>query len=169
MRKVHSIPHTKSPVQLLTLLPVLSFLEGMAREGDEPDNSPPRSMADPDEYRSKAESIRNGTRSPQIYSPAPRSKASETLLNPGGMFSPRNGVKSNKLIEEVHGDDADSNVQDGVRSEIGEMVAVRLISNICFSFSDHVTARARTQRSSWPKVRVVRLGPFVRQLWTTTF
>ncbi|KDR75025.1 hypothetical protein GALMADRAFT_268571 [Galerina marginata CBS 339.88] len=99
---------------------VLSFLEGMAREGDEPDNSPPRSMADPDEYR-KPESIHNGRHTPQIYSPAPRSKASDTLINPGaGIYSPRNGVKAINHVEEVDNEDADSNIQEGIRSELGE-------------------------------------------------
>ncbi|KAF9527379.1 hypothetical protein CPB83DRAFT_768808 [Crepidotus variabilis] len=104
-------------------MPVLSFLEGMYREGEEPDNTPPRSLADPDDYQGKAESVRSGGRTPQLYSPVPRSKASETLLNTGGMFSPRKDVKVNGLIQEVRDDDADSNVQEGMRSELGEMMA----------------------------------------------
>ncbi|KAF8160625.1 hypothetical protein B0H34DRAFT_857242 [Crassisporium funariophilum] len=106
---------------------VLHFLAGM-REGSEPDNTPPRSVADANEYRGRAESTRNGARSPQIYSPAPKSKASETLINPNGlvgMHSPRNGVKTNGHHDAQDGDDVDSNVQEGVRSEVGEMVPLR--------------------------------------------
>lgn len=94
-------------------------------QGEEPDDTPPRSMADPDEYE-RPESIRNGIRSPQVYSPVPRSKASDTLLNTGmaGMFSPRKDFKTNGLVEEINGEDASSNIQDGVRSELGEVKAV---------------------------------------------
>lgn len=94
-------------------------------QGEEPDNTPPRSLVDPDEFE-RPESIRNGARSPPIYSPVPRSKASDTLLNPGmaGMFSPRKDFKDNGFVEEIHGDDVNSNVQDGVRSELGEMKSV---------------------------------------------
>jgi hypothetical protein len=99
-------------------------------QGEEPDNTPPRSLVDPDEYERPA-SIRNGARSPQIYSPLPRSKASDTLLNPAmaGMFSPRKDSNANG-IEEINGDDVNSNVQDGVRSEFGEMKAVRRNTHI---------------------------------------
>lgn len=98
----------------------------MHREGEEPDYTPPRSMVDPDEFsnRSKAESVRSGVRSPVIHSPAPRSKASETLLNNGGMFSPRKDAKTNGFIQELRDDDLDSNVQEGMRSELGEMMTV---------------------------------------------
>ncbi len=95
---------------------VLSYLEQMR----EPDNTPPRSLADPDEYMNRLEPIRNGVRSPPMFSPPPRSKASDTLLNTGGMFSPRKGSKYNGFVEEVEVevDDVNSNAQDGVRSEL---------------------------------------------------
>jgi len=84
----------------------------------EPDNTPPRSLADLDEYR--FEPTRNGVRSPPMFSPPPRSKASDTLLNTGGVFSPRKGSKYNGFVEEVEVevDDVNSNAQDGVRSEL---------------------------------------------------
>lgn len=98
----------------------------MQRSGEEPDNTPPRSMADPDDFPRKPESIRGGSRAgsnigartPQpIYSPAPRSRVSNNqLLEPPFQHD-----------QPVDVDDAQSNVQDGVRSELGEMP---LVSNI---------------------------------------
>lgn len=80
-------------------------------------------MADPDEYQSKVESIDNGTRTPQqLFSPAPRSRISDTLLDPP---LSRNGLKAPSHIEEVdERDDVNSNVQVGTRSELGEMPVV---------------------------------------------
>ena len=110
---------------------VLSFLEGIEREGSDVSNTPPRSLVDPNEFPRKPGSALSGARS-QLYSPAPRSKASETLLNNGGMFSPRKEFKGADLIQEVVDDDAESNVQEGVQTEIGEeMVAVRSKIAIC--------------------------------------
>ena len=112
------------------------FLEGMAKEGEEPDNTPPRSVADPDDYVTKAESVRNGTRSPQIYSPAPRSKVSDTILGAGGgtpLFGNREEVKSNGHHNDIHDDDADSNVQEGIRSEMGD--AMLVCSSLGLSFN----------------------------------
>lgn len=103
------------------------FLEGMAKEGEEPDNTPPRSVADPDDYVKRTESIRNDTRSPQIYSPAPRSKVSDTILGAGGgtpLFGNREEVKSNGRHNDIYDDDADSNVQEGIRSEMGDAMMV---------------------------------------------
>ena len=91
--------------------------------GEEPDNAPPRSVADASELRNRAESARS--RSPPIYSPAPKSKASATLIGPNGFGTShpeRTGSKVNAGREDVAGDDVDSNVQDGVRSEVGEMI-----------------------------------------------
>ena len=91
--------------------------------GEEPDNDPPRSVADASEVRSRAESARS--RSPPIYSPAPKSKASATLIGPNGFgtsLPQRTGSKVNAGRDDEAGDDVDSNVQDGVRSEVGEMV-----------------------------------------------
>lgn len=96
--------------------------------GEEPDNAPPRSVADASEFRSRAESARS--RSPRIYSPAPKSKASVTLIGPNGFpqaHAQRNGSNINGDHDDIVGEDADSNVQEGVRSEVGEMIpAVRL-------------------------------------------
>jgi hypothetical protein len=103
------------------------FLEGMAKEGEEPDDTPPRSVADPDDYMNKAGSVRNGTRSPQIYSPAPRSNASNTILVAAGgnpNFEAREKVRSNGRHDDIYDEDADSNVQEGVRSEIGDAMQV---------------------------------------------
>jgi len=112
------------------------FLEGMAKEGEEPDNTPPRSVADPDDYVKRAESVRNGTRSPQIYSPAPRSKVSDTILGAaGGTPLFRNGeeLKSNGRHDNIYDDDADSNVQEGVRSEMGDGMMVCNLLDCPFS------------------------------------
>ena len=90
--------------------------------GEEPDNDPPRSVADASERRSRAESAHS--RSPPIYSPAPKSKASATLIGPNGFGTShpqRTGSKVDAGRDDV-GDDVDSNVQDGVRSEVGEMI-----------------------------------------------
>lgn len=95
----------------------------MAQAGHDPYNTPPRSLVDPGEYR-KSGSIHNGNgrHTPQIYSPAPRSKASDTLINPGGgLFSPQTVVKANEHVE-LDNEDADSNVQEGMRSELGEPI-----------------------------------------------
>jgi hypothetical protein len=97
----------------------------MSREGDEPDNSPPRSMVDPAEYRSKSGSVRNGARSPPIYSPAPRSKNSDALLdlaNSPMSYTNRNGAIAVEAHVHHDDEDADSNVQDGLRSEAGETI-----------------------------------------------
>ncbi|KAG6865522.1 hypothetical protein C0991_001843 [Blastosporella zonata] len=97
----------------------------MSREGDEPDNTPPRSLVDPDEFRSKAGSPR--TRSPRIQSPVARSKNNESLLdhvNPPISYTNRNG---GQVIP--HDDDADSNVQEGRTSEAGES-ALPLVGNL---------------------------------------
>ncbi|KAF9482263.1 hypothetical protein BDN70DRAFT_829667 [Pholiota conissans] len=98
---------------------VLKFLAGMA--SDTPDNTPPRSMADPDEYPRKAESIRNGTRSPQLFSPTPRSAISGSLLE---LPLHANGSKAPSHVEDLHeGEDAHSDVQVGERSELGDIPA----------------------------------------------
>ncbi|KIM45431.1 hypothetical protein M413DRAFT_66595 [Hebeloma cylindrosporum] len=110
-----------APHPQLTSSLVRMFLEGMAKEGEEPDNTPPRSVADPDDYVKNAESVR----SPQIYSPAPRSRASDTILGGAGgtpLFGNREEVKSNGRHNDIYDDDADSNVQEGVRSEMGDAI-----------------------------------------------
>ena len=74
----------------------------MSREGEEPDTSPPRSLVDADEYRSR---ISARTRSPIVHPPTPLPKSPLIYTN---------GLEENG--------DADSNVQDGVRSDMGETV-----------------------------------------------
>ncbi|KAG6876929.1 hypothetical protein C0992_011333 [Termitomyces sp. T32_za158] len=88
----------------------------MSREGDEPDNTPPRSLVDPEEFRSKVGSPR--VHSPSIHSPAARSKRSETLLD--ALKSPKSYTKQNGSQVVPHDDDADSNVQEGRTSEAGD-------------------------------------------------
>ncbi|KAH0589652.1 hypothetical protein H2248_005382 [Termitomyces sp. 'cryptogamus'] len=101
---------------------VLRYLEGMSREGDEPDNTPPRSLADADEFRSKVGSPR--ARSPlQVPSPAARSRKSETLLNP--VKSPMSYAKHQGSQVSLHDDDADSNAQEGRTSEAGDTMNPR--------------------------------------------
>ncbi|KAF8902938.1 hypothetical protein CPB84DRAFT_1836052 [Gymnopilus junonius] len=116
-------------IQLRSITPqptekVLGYLEGMANVG-EPDNIPPRSAVDPDEYR-KAEFMYNGNgqHTPaQLFSPAPRSKASDTLIDPGaGLFSPQQTIVKTNGHVELDNEDADSNVQEGIRSELGEPI-----------------------------------------------
>ncbi|GLB45071.1 hypothetical protein LshimejAT787_1901490 [Lyophyllum shimeji] len=102
---------------------VLQYLEGMSREGDEPDNTPPRSIVDPTEFRSQVGSPR--VRSPNIHSPAPRSKTSEALLdlaNSPMSYTNRNGGNA---IPNDDNEDADSNVQEGRTSEAGDILPVR--------------------------------------------
>jgi hypothetical protein len=105
--------------------------------GEEPDDAPPRSVADANELRSRAESARS--RSPRVYSPAPKSKASATLIDPNGFatsYPPRTGSKVNVGCDDVAGDDADSNVQEGMRSEVGETIPfVRLESTSLYILS----------------------------------
>ncbi|KAJ6593882.1 hypothetical protein B0H19DRAFT_919335 [Mycena capillaripes] len=91
---------------------VLNYLEGMSREGNEADDTPPRSIADDEEYKH-----RNG-----LYSPTARSRNSEALRDLAA--SPvsydgrlNNGARRFQIID--HGDDADSVEQNGQRSEFG--------------------------------------------------
>lgn len=110
-------------------------------KGEEPDATPPRSIADPSEFR--AASARS--RSPPIHSPAPKSRASATLIGPNGFgqnYPQRAGSKvdpgHDDAVADIAADDVDSNVQEGVRSEVGEMipfVRLRSISPYIFSLT----------------------------------
>ena len=84
--------------------------------------SPPRSMIDHEEYRSRGDSARSGGQTPRVLSPAPPSKGGGSLLNGNGYLHFE--TKSNGHYEDEHGD-ADSNVQEGMRSELGEIPVVR--------------------------------------------
>ena len=137
---------------------VYQFLQGMAIAGEEPDNDPPRSVADASELRSRAESARS--RSPPIYSPAPKSKASATLIGPNGFglsHPQRTGSQVNAGHDDVVGDDVDSNVQEGVRSEVGEMIPlVRLkLTSLYIPSLIPTAARTWSSRSTWSKIRIL--------------
>jgi hypothetical protein len=114
------------PRSQLTLVVVLHYLEGMSREGDEPDTTAPRSLADSEDYQ-RLLGNQNSPHSPQrIYSPAPRSQANHTL--PDLPSSPTRYTNGNNVNhDDINGDDADSNVQEGVRSEGGD-TALPLVS-----------------------------------------
>lgn len=142
--------------QILSL--VYQFLQGMAMAGEEPDNDPPRSVADASELRNRAESAHS--RSPPIYSPAPKSKASATLIGPNGFGTShpqRTGSKDNAGRDDVAGDDVDSNVQDGVRSEVGEMIPLVRFKLTYHYISSLISTAARTwsSGSTWSKIRIL--------------
>ena len=131
MRKVCAtelMPHSQ-----LTAVVVLHYLEGMSREGDEPDTTAPRSLADTEDYQRLLEN-QSSPHSPQrIYSPAPRSQANHTLPDlPSSPTRYTNG--NNAHHDDINGDDADSNVQEGVRSEGGD-TALPLVSLVKRHFS----------------------------------
>ena len=93
---------------------VLQYLETMSN--DRPDDTPPRSIVDPNEYRY---GDRSEVRTPPLLSP--RSKKSDILLQPD--YQKQNGsiIHGDDLI---NGEDADSNVQEGMRSELGEPLPI---------------------------------------------
>jgi hypothetical protein len=85
----------------------MKYLQGMTRQGEEPDNRPPRSVLDSAEYRSNMSAVRSPPSSPG------------SLGNGNGHMSLHNGG--------IDGEDADSNFQEGRTSEIGDLEpAVRL-------------------------------------------
>ncbi|KAF7361892.1 hypothetical protein MVEN_00533700 [Mycena venus] len=91
---------------------VLSYLEGMSRDGV--DDTPPRSIADAEEYQNIG---RNG-----LYSPGARSRTSEALRDLAGSPVSYTNHPPPSLIrptQEDDGDDTDSLEQNGQRSEFG--------------------------------------------------
>ncbi|CAK5265770.1 unnamed protein product [Mycena citricolor] len=101
---------------------VLRYLEGMSREGDDVDISPPRSLADAEEY--------NATIPEMLRSPGVRSKTSQALRDlakspvsyddrskGGGVAL---GGDKQTRTRTVNGDDAASIEQNGQRSEFGD-------------------------------------------------
>ena len=61
---------------------------------------------------------------------------SDTILGAGGgtpLFGNREEVKSNGHHNDIHDDDADSNVQEGIRSEMGD--AMLVCSSLGLSFN----------------------------------
>ncbi|KAF9447943.1 hypothetical protein P691DRAFT_760330 [Macrolepiota fuliginosa MF-IS2] len=104
MSAVGSPQEVLTPILLRSTTPapgekVMKYLQSMTQVGEEPDNTPPRSVIDSAEYRSN----RSGLRSPP-YSP-------RSLGNGSRALSVRDG--------DINGDDADSNVQEESTSEIG--------------------------------------------------
>jgi hypothetical protein len=87
----------------------------MSRAGEEPDNTPPRSLVDPEEFQVKRRET--GLSLPQ-YSP-PRNNPDELIR---GIISSPVSYNDRKTGQFEHEDDGDaaSNVQDGVRSDVGD-------------------------------------------------
>lgn len=93
MKKVRGTPLLNQP-NLIPCL-VLRYLESMRKEGEEPDNLPPRSIIDAEEYRHSVGSQRNSRLA--------------------------SSVKSKSVVDKIEeADDGDSVVQQGERSEIGD-------------------------------------------------
>jgi hypothetical protein len=93
----------------------------MSREGDEPDNSPPRSLVDVTEYRNRHGSVIDGDGA--LYTPAPASLKSDALLELAKSpmsYTHRNGKSAPPLPEEEG--DAASDIQEGMRSEADDTV-----------------------------------------------
>ncbi|KAJ6625658.1 hypothetical protein B0H10DRAFT_2002612 [Mycena sp. CBHHK59/15] len=107
-----------APILMRSSTPVLSYLEGMSREGHEADHTPPRSIADAEDYQTKHLAT-NG-----LYSPAARSRNSELrdLAKSPVSYNGRanNGGAGGEDEEEEEEDDTDSNEQNGQRSEFGD-------------------------------------------------
>ena len=125
----------------------------MTSEDGRPD-SPPASMMDHEEYRSRGGSARSGGQTPRVLSPAPPSKGGGSAFNGNGYLHFE--TKSNGHFEEdIHGDDADSNVQEGMRSELGEIPVVRPLPLVLVPFNCVSSDRTWAPRSSWSTVRVL--------------
>ncbi|KAJ7725840.1 hypothetical protein DFH07DRAFT_853541 [Mycena maculata] len=112
-----------SPILLRSTTPgpnekVLNYLEGMSREGNEADVTPPRSIADAEDYQSRHSASRNG-----LFSPAARSRNSEALRDlansPVSYDGRLDGGARPGEEEDDDGDDTDSLEQHGMRSELG--------------------------------------------------
>ncbi|TFK74048.1 hypothetical protein BDN72DRAFT_122178 [Pluteus cervinus] len=91
---------------------VLRYLEGMSKEG--PDDAPPRSMVDPDEFKSRGGSALSGPMSPRMQASNSKSRNGQSALSrqiEGPI--PEGGSDD---------DDGDSNIQVGRRSEDGRQV-----------------------------------------------
>ncbi|PFH52095.1 hypothetical protein AMATHDRAFT_57984 [Amanita thiersii Skay4041] len=104
------------PMRLLSTTPppnekVLRYLETMSREGQQPDCSPPKSIIDADDYRNLVGSPKSGRRSQLTTSTRSRNGDDRRLNMSGAMM---------QHPEDEEADDADSNVQQGLRSEAGE-------------------------------------------------
>lgn len=95
----------------------------MSREGNEADDTPPRSIADAEEYQGKRSASRHGP-----LSPAARSRTSELrdLANSPVSYDGRLNIGGGRAGEEADddGDDADSLEQIGLRSEFGHTLPI---------------------------------------------
>lgn len=98
----------------------------MSREGDQPDNSPPRSLVDPTEFRSNVGSPR--ARSALLLSPGRGTNDLPLIGSPKG---PANYVPVNNGNDY---DDVESNVQEGMRSEAGETILPVVSISFFFPF-----------------------------------
>ncbi|KAJ6499319.1 hypothetical protein C8R45DRAFT_981967 [Mycena sanguinolenta] len=96
---------------------VLSYLESMSREGNDVDNTPPRSIADAEDYQNRLG--RNG-----IYSPPARSRNGEALRDLVGSpvsYDGRLNQGALQIHQDEDADDTDSIEQNGQRSEFGAL------------------------------------------------
>ncbi|KAJ7783164.1 hypothetical protein B0H16DRAFT_1447328 [Mycena metata] len=93
----------------------------MSREGNEADVTPPRSIADAEEYQNKHPPSRNG-----LYSPAARSRNSEALRDLANSPVSYDGklILGGAQEDEDDEDEADSVEQNGQRSEFGGQQAL---------------------------------------------
>ncbi|KAJ7188288.1 hypothetical protein C8R46DRAFT_1054262 [Mycena filopes] len=110
-----SEPGVLSPILMRSTTPVLSYLERMSRDGA--DVTPPRSIADAEDYQNKHPPSRNG-----LYSPAARSRNSEALRDLANSPVSYDGKPAQQ--EDDDDDDADSAEQNGQRSEFGGQQAL---------------------------------------------
>jgi hypothetical protein len=119
MRKVLFILIIRSAVSFTGL--VLRYLESMCKDGEEPNRTPPRSLIDAEEYRNLIASPRSGH-----YTPV-----GDQDSRPG-----RAHVEAERAD-----DDADSNVQQGERSENGDPPVCQLPTLLQNDvMTDHVAA-----------------------------
>lgn len=106
----------------------MKYLQSMTREGEEPDNTPPRSVIESAEYRSN----RSEVRSPPY--------SHRSLRNGNGALSAHD--------DDINGEDADSNFQEGRTSDLGEHnLGVRLFVTF-FVFRPHLTSPIEGTRPS---------------------
>ncbi|PPQ63736.1 hypothetical protein CVT24_004245 [Panaeolus cyanescens] len=92
---------------------VYKYLKGMIEA--QPDMDEPRSLVDPKEDQSRANFI--AQTEGDMYSPRTKS---ETLLNPMNLATLHISKPNSLKPPEDKNDDADSNVQEGMRSELGD-------------------------------------------------
>ncbi|EAU91127.2 hypothetical protein CC1G_03295 [Coprinopsis cinerea okayama7 len=99
---------------------VMRYLQSMSTADSRPDDSPPRSLVGAtEEYRSNV-TQRNGALSPthqsRVLSPKPKSQVTAKYSD----FNKPNGSAVPEQPHDANAEDADSNIQVGERSDIGE-------------------------------------------------